>query len=154
MTIPRLEPFGHWLGQWQGLTDETEAPPLMMRVTLERALHGEILLLGLEATNPQTGALVLAARGVLGESPQGVLRLGMWSSLSGNYVLELSPDDPDVLALHGRTARGSLITMSLLSPAAGQLQVNFVWRADDPVAGHAGRLTAVLTLARPWAGPA
>lgn len=144
--IDALRPYKDWQGEWIGVGESDNGAEVKVRLWLERKLHGELLRLRLEIALPGALSPGVAALGVLGAGPDKRLRLGLWSSISGNFVLDQLPDDPDVLAMAGRTPRGSDLTLSLLADS-GRLQINWLWRKQGETEGT--RLSASLARLRP-----
>lgn len=144
--IDVLQPYTNWLGEWIGAGESDNGAEVKVRLWLERKLHGELLRLRLEISLPGALSPGVAALGVLGAGPDKRLRLGLWSSISGSFVLDQLPDDPDVLAMGGRTPRGSDLTLSLLADS-DRLQINWLWRKAGEVEGT--RLSASLGRLKP-----
>ncbi|MBX3475836.1 MAG: hypothetical protein KF754_15810 [Planctomycetes bacterium] len=146
--IAALQAYAAWCGEWIGTGESENGAQVKVRLWLDSAMHGEILRMRLEVNLPGALSPGIAALGMIGVDPESRLRMGLWSSLSGNFVLDQLPDDADVLALAGRTPRGSDLTLSLLA-VDERLQINWLWRKAGETEGT--RLSASLARLQPIA---
>ena len=140
-----LQPFEPWCGVWVGHAKTIEDEQVVLRLEIRPHLNGEALRLQIELTQIETGSLLHGVVAIMAASPAGTINAICVSTRTGPYLAELTPDDPDVLALAQFAPEGVVGSLILVEEAGSLLFTAHTRPADEPTDGPRSRsITASL----------
>lgn len=96
-----IDRFGHWLGTWQGTSDLEDGTNGVVEVTLREHFDGNLIEVEARSWQADSGSLRTHGIGFWAQQRNGQVANAMWTDKLGFCRLEETPDDPDVLSLHG-----------------------------------------------------
>ncbi|MCB9936458.1 MAG: hypothetical protein H6840_12290 [Planctomycetes bacterium] len=151
----QLAEFLPWIGVWTGVGESQAGQPCFVRNRFFPGLEGDGLGMQFEAWDPGMTTLFHGVRAVLATAPSGVMRALAYSTIHGALILELTPDDPGVMALAGESVAGNRISVTFLQEEPGRLLFTAFWRPamHERQPNDGPRMTCGLTRAVPKRPP-
>ncbi len=122
-----LKQYDSWVGEWIGEGESHDEVEVRTYMRIDPALSGQVLVIHVRSFEKASLKLLHGVVSIVGVSPDGKMRLNTYSTVHGNILMDMPPEDPGAMAAHGVSVGGSGVIVSLIQLSDDELQLTSYW---------------------------